>query len=60
MTMNGTVWGVLHDLQTGEADDDVAECRAEGCTNGLVYASGELELHSKNCRQCGGRGWVYK
>jgi hypothetical protein len=57
--INGSTWGVLHDLEHGVADDCVELCQAD-CVDGLVYTVGELELQSANCGQCGGRGWRYK
>jgi hypothetical protein len=59
MTINGSAWGVLHDLQNGEADECVTLCQA-GCMNGLVYTVHEFCLRSADCTECGGRGWVYK
>ena len=58
--MNGTVWGVLHDLERGEADECVKMCNAAGCTNGLVYTVHEFCLRSENCPKCKGTGWGYK
>lgn len=58
--LNGTVFGVLHDLQHGEDDGLAAICQAPRCTNGLIYETHEFFLRSSNCPKCGGKGWVYK
>lgn len=55
--LNGTVFGALHEIYSGEAT--YGEVCPAGCNAGIVYREGNTHLHSDDCTTCKGSGWVY-